>query len=310
MLFVTSRVPPLTSLRYNAATSTGVSGCNPATSLSDWATRSTRRPGMTRFGLLPSMTSRPSINPYFAKNGAMTLCIVEGASVDSMMTSGRVPGGRLRSASATPSSASISGPYSGASPDLSVCTQTSTTSASLHAYVSCVADKRPAPTASATILSRPGSTPPIGERPSLIASIFQPEVGELRCTTTTRGGGDPSVAGDTERSAAMGIPTIPGPTTAIFLVFMTLPSGFLACPRRAVGWSCDHRARRTDDLHRPETGCRLVDEALEPELEIKHSPDLPTERRLDVEMRLDGVRVEDSALPCTVRLQDVEDELA
>ena len=43
--------------------------------------------------------------------------------------------------------------------------------------------------------------------------------------------GDPSVAGDTERSAAMGMPAIPGPTTAIFLVFMTFQA--------AAGSSCD-----------------------------------------------------------------------
>jgi hypothetical protein len=36
--------------------------------------------------------------------------------------------------------------------------------------------------------SSAGSRPPIGERPALMASIFQPEDGERRCTTVTRAG--------------------------------------------------------------------------------------------------------------------------
>ncbi len=52
------------------------------------------------------------------------------------------------------------------------------TSASLAAWMSWVALSRPSLTDSATIRSRSGSTPPIGERPALMASTFQPEVGE------------------------------------------------------------------------------------------------------------------------------------
>ncbi len=78
----------------------GVSGCRPATSLSDWATRSTSLPGMTRFGLLPRRISRPSINPYFRKCSEITVAIDEGANVDSKMMRGTLPLGLLRSASA------------------------------------------------------------------------------------------------------------------------------------------------------------------------------------------------------------------
>jgi len=39
--------------------------------------------------------------------------------------------------------------------------------------------RRPAATASATIASSSGSTPPIGERPALIAATFHPDTAEL-----------------------------------------------------------------------------------------------------------------------------------
>ena len=94
-LLVTNSRPRVTMRRYREAMSTGVAGSRPATILSDSATRCTRCPGMTRFGLLPSRTSRPSMSPWLAKNGRMMLCIVDGASVDSMITSGRVAFGRL-----------------------------------------------------------------------------------------------------------------------------------------------------------------------------------------------------------------------
>ena len=42
-------------------------------------TRSTSRPGITRFGLLPSRMSRPSISPYRAKCSRMTVVIDDGA---------------------------------------------------------------------------------------------------------------------------------------------------------------------------------------------------------------------------------------
>ena len=61
-----------------------------------------------------------------------------------------------------------------------------------------------------------GSIPPIGERPALIAPTFQPEVGELRWITVTVAGRSlPSVIRACASIAAIGIPTIPGPTTAI-----------------------------------------------------------------------------------------------
>jgi hypothetical protein len=57
----------------------------------------------------------------------------------------------------------------------------------------------------------------MGERPALMASTFQPEVGEARCTTMTPAGdGAPSVTRAWASSAAMGMPTMPGPMTPIF----------------------------------------------------------------------------------------------
>ena len=65
--------------------------------------------------------------------------------------------------------------------------------------------------------SSAGSTPPMGDLPELMASTFQPDVGELRWTTSTVAGSvPPSRMRACASSAAMGMPTMPGPTTAIF----------------------------------------------------------------------------------------------
>src|SRR4030095_6599582 len=96
------------------------------------------------------------------------------------------------------------------------------TSASVHARGWCVAVRKPRATESARSLSSSGSWPPIGDCPALIALTFQPDESDGRCTTTTRGGGEPSVPATEARSAAIGIPTVPGPTTAILLGRMDL----------------------------------------------------------------------------------------
>src|SRR5271168_2935464 len=73
--------------------------------------------------------------------------------------------------------------------------------------------------------SSSGSIPRIGETPELIASTFQAEVGDFRCTTRTFAGcSDPSLMRALANMAAMGIPTIPGPITQILrsCQFLTL----------------------------------------------------------------------------------------
>src|SRR5262245_4481150 len=116
------------------------------------------------------------------------------------------------------------------------------TSASEQVSGSCVADRLPRATDSAMSRSRSGSLPPTGDRPALMASTFQPDDADGRCTTTTRGGGEPSVPVAEARRAAIGMPTVPGPTTAILLGRMNL----LCLPgiaRRPATWlNCDHRA--------------------------------------------------------------------
>ncbi len=110
MLLVGCRVPRVTMRAYSRWIRPGVSGCSPATSLSEVDTRSTRRPGITRLGLLPSSTSRPSTSPCVANRSRTRVVIVEGARVDSKMITGTLPAGRSRRAAARPSSASNSGP--------------------------------------------------------------------------------------------------------------------------------------------------------------------------------------------------------
>ena len=65
---------------------------------------------MTRFGLLPRRTSRPSINPCRAKWSRMTVAIEDGARVDSNTMTGMFPTGFFFSAVAMPVRASKSGP--------------------------------------------------------------------------------------------------------------------------------------------------------------------------------------------------------
>ena len=84
--------------------------------------------------------------------------------------------------------------------------------------MSCDAESSPAATDSATTRSRSGSTPPIGDRPALMASTFHPDDADARCTATTRAGSSaPSLMRAAASMAAIGIPTIPGPITPIFL---------------------------------------------------------------------------------------------
>ena len=79
-----------------------------------------------------------------------------------------------------------------------------------------VARRRPLPAPCATSSSIAGSSAPIGERPALIAPTFHPELVEGRCTTVTRVGTPSGAQSSAEASsAAIGSPTMPGPTTAI-----------------------------------------------------------------------------------------------
>ena len=56
----------------------------------------------------------------------------------------------------------------------------------------------------------------MGDRPALMAPTFQPEVGELRWITVTVAGWSlPSRIRAWASIAAIGIPTMPGPTTAM-----------------------------------------------------------------------------------------------
>ena len=65
--------------------------------------------------------------------------------------------------------------------------------------------------------SSAGSIPPMTDLPALMAGTFQPEVRELRCRTTTLAGvSEPSLMRALASRAAIGMPTIPGPMTAIF----------------------------------------------------------------------------------------------
>ena len=68
---------------------------------------------------------------------------------------------------------------------------------------------------------------------ALIASTFQAEVGDARWTTvTTAGESEPSLTRARASRAAMGIPTIPGPTTPIFRTCQRLS----ACSRSSGIW--------------------------------------------------------------------------
>ena len=82
------------------------------------------------------------------------------------------------------------------------------------------AEQRPRRPFRATIRSRSGSIPPMTDLPELMALTFQPDVGELRWTTSTRAGlSVPILIRALASMAAMGMPTMPGPMTAIFSIF-------------------------------------------------------------------------------------------
>ncbi|OQB58487.1 MAG: hypothetical protein BWX98_00699 [Candidatus Aminicenantes bacterium ADurb.Bin147] len=64
--------------------------------------------------------------------------------------------------------------------------------------------------------------PPSGDRPALMAPTFHPDVDEFRWIRMTRAGfAEASGGGAEARAAAIGMPTTPAPTTAIFSVFIT-----------------------------------------------------------------------------------------
>jgi hypothetical protein len=97
-----------------------------------------------------------------------------------------------------------------------------------------------------------------------MASTFQPDVAELRWTTTTFAGvSQPSRMPTCASIAAIGIPTIPGPTTPIFLICHRTSSrelkvkGMLAlhlevtpaaAAVRNVSWACSGRNRLSSSM--------------------------------------------------------------
>src|SRR5689334_19273186 len=158
--------------------------------------------------------------------------------------------------------------------------------------------------------SSPGSTPPMGDSPRLIASTFQPDVTESRCTTTTSGGSCPRI-GALARSAAIGVPTMPGPITTIFLTCHSRPSalsGICVIPGFDKGDLCRERSRgRARTGKQP--GPRPIDELSEPKLQTQQSPQAPAECALLAHELGDGAVIEQSAGPGGRRQEDVMEKI-
>ena len=144
---------------------------------------------MTRFGLLPSRMSRPSTSP----------CCGEMVPDDGGHA-GRRRGWTRRRRAARCRRACAAGPRRcPRAPPTAARSRDQALLVGLHADQDDVGIRQPPrsrawraaarPHAlSATIRSRSGSMPPMGDCPRLIAVTFQPDVGESRCTTTTRRG--------------------------------------------------------------------------------------------------------------------------